>query len=74
MAIGVDAVASPAGRSLPLSPRALTDLATFKRLLGDGGHGAHALRLRPESIVATTLESPSSNCRNTIFEVNSLKA
>jgi thiamine kinase-like enzyme len=69
VAIGVDAVASPAGRALPLSPRALTDLATFKRLLGDGGGGAHALRLQPESIVATALESPSSNCRNTIFEV-----
>jgi hypothetical protein len=75
IAIGADAVASPAGRALPLSPRGLTDPAAFERLLRHhGAHGADALPLRPEAIVPTALESPSSNCQNTIFEIAWQKA
>jgi hypothetical protein len=69
IAIGVDAVASPAGCALPLSPRGLTNPDAFERLLRRGGHGVDALPLRPEAIVPTALESPSSNCQNTIFEI-----
>jgi hypothetical protein len=65
----VDAAASPAGGAMPLSPGALTDPDTFERLLRRGACGPDALPLRPSAIVATHLESPSSNCRNTIFEV-----
>ena len=68
-------MASPAGRALPLSPRGLTDPAAFERLLRHhGAHGADALPLRPEAIVPTALESPSSNCQNTIFEIAWQKA
>jgi len=68
VAIGVDAAVWPLGRSLPLSPRRLTNPATFARLLPDPGRGA-AHRALPEAVVPTDIESPSSNCRNTIFEV-----
>jgi hypothetical protein len=69
LVIGADAAASRMGRALPLSPRGLTRPATFERLLREGGSGTDALPLRPDAIVATALESPSSNCQNTIFEV-----
>jgi hypothetical protein len=65
----VDAAASPAGSALPLSPRALTDPAAFERLLRRGACLPDAPPPRPEAIVLTDLESPSSNCRNSIFEV-----
>jgi hypothetical protein len=68
-AIAADAIASALGRALPLSPRSLTRPARFERLLRDAGSGMHGLPLRPEAIVPTALESPSSNCRNTIFEI-----
>jgi hypothetical protein len=75
IAIGADAVASPVGRALPLSPRGLADPAAFERLLRHhGAHGTDALPLRPEAIVPTALESPSSNCQNTIFEIAWQKA
>jgi hypothetical protein len=66
--IGVDAAAYAAGRALPLSARALTEPAVFERVVRRGGRGADALPLRPRAIVPTALESPSSNCQNTIFE------
>jgi hypothetical protein len=69
VAIGVDAAASPAGNALPLSPHALTRPDVFERLLRRGACGADALPLRPETVVPTELEAPSSNCRNTIFEI-----
>jgi len=64
----VDA-AAPAGRALPLSPHTLSDPAVFERLLRRGACGPDALALRPAAVVPTGLESPRSNCRNTIFEV-----
>ena len=67
-AIGVDAAVPSARGTLPLSPRALADPALFGRLLRLGACGADALSLRPQSIVATDAQSPSSNCQNTILE------
>jgi hypothetical protein len=67
VAIGVDAAASPVGRGLPLSPGRLTHPATFERLLREGG--VEALPLRPEAITRTGIESPSSNCQNTVLEI-----
>jgi hypothetical protein len=69
LVIAADAATSRTGRALPLSPRGLTRPTTFERLLQEGGSGADALPLRPDTIVPTALESPSSNCQNTIFDV-----
>jgi hypothetical protein len=41
----------------------------FEHLLRRGGCGADALLLRPVAVIPTALESPSSNCQNTIFEI-----
>jgi hypothetical protein len=68
LVIGADAAASPLGLSLPLSPRGLTRPAAFERLLREGGVGTD-VPLRPDTIVPTAIESPSSNCQNTIFDV-----
>jgi len=69
IAIGTDALASPFGGALPLSPGSLAEADTFTDLLQRGAHGKHALRLRPERVVATAIEAPSSNCQNTVFEI-----
>lgn len=63
--MGADALA-PRG-ALPLSPRALTDPAVFEALLRS--HPIGAALPRPKHIAPTALESPSSNCQNTIFEM-----
>jgi hypothetical protein len=67
--IGADAAASPLGLSLPLSPDALADPAAFERLLRRGACSADALALRPQAVVPTDLKAPSSNCRNSVFQV-----
>ncbi len=65
IALGADAAASP----LPLGPERLSDPSAFGALLRRGACGPHALRGTPRSVVATGVESPSSNCRNTVFDL-----
>jgi hypothetical protein len=68
-AIAADVLASPTGRALPLAPAELTDPAAFQELLRQGGCAADVLPQRLRSVHTSRHHSPSSNCRNTIFQL-----
>jgi hypothetical protein len=67
-AMGADAIGTPVGRALPLSPDGLANPSALGRLLQAAG-GPDALHAPLASVTPTATEAPSSNCRNSVFEV-----
>jgi hypothetical protein len=64
-----DVVVDAGKPTLPLLPAAIATPAGFADLLARSEDGPHPLPGNPIGVSATALESPSSNCRNTVFEL-----
>ena len=68
-AVAADAAWPGSRNALPDSPEAISRAETFARLLARSTPGPAPLPGPPAGLVATDVEAPSSNCRNTVFEL-----